>query len=457
MEKGSKRTINAWAFYDWANSAYPLVISATIFPIYYEGITRTETSDMVTFLGMNFKNTALYTYAIAFANLLIAAFSPLLSGIADSSGNKKVFMKFFCYLGALSCSLMYFFDKDSLGLGIALVVFACVGYYGSVVFYNAYLPEIVEREMQDRVSAKGFAMGYLGSSLLLITCLIVVMMPQLFFDVQSKYEALLLANPGMNPDEVMQMAKRSFGGQASRLAFLSVGIWWIGFAQYPFYYLKDVKTGTKLNKNFLTQGYKNIRKVWHELKEHPKLTRYLSAFFVYNMGVQTVMLVATLFGKKEIGMERSALITTILIIQFVAIAGAYIFSYVSTKIGNIRTLQIATFVWIWVCVIAYFVQTATQFYVIAFLVGLVMGGIQAMSRSTYSKMLPETVDHASYFSFYDVCEKIGIVLGMALFGILEEASNSMRNPVLALLSFFLVGFYLLSRVERKGEEQVIAK
>ena len=413
---------NAWAFYDWANSVYPLVITSTIFPIYYESITRTADSDLVTFLGIQIKNTSLYTYSLSFAYLVIALFSPLLSGIADSGGSKKRFMQFFCYLGAISCAGLYFFTPGNLNLGIFLVVSACIGYSGSIVFYNAYLPEVALFQEQDTLSAKGFALGYIGSSILLIFNLTMILMPEFYGGISKS--------------------------MASRISFLTTGIWWIVFAQYSFWYLPSKSSKNKLGEQGIIKGYQELKNVWNKLKQIPALTRYLLAFFVYNMGVQTVMLVATLFGKKEIGMEAGELITTILIIQFIAVAGAFLFSFASSRIGNIKTLQMATLIWILVCITAYFVTSAFQFYFLAVVVGLVMGGIQALSRSTYSKMLPKNIEHASFFSFYDVCEKFGIVLGMALFGILDQVFDSMRVPVIALILFFLVGFILLFRVKK---------
>jgi len=418
MKKKDTKVVNAWTFYDWANSVYNLVITATIFPIYYKAVT----TDNISFLKLNFKNTELYDYALAFAYLIIASIAPLLSGIADYGGNKKKFMQFFCYLGGISCSMMYFFTSQNLWLGILLLILACIGYSGSIVFYNAYLPEIAPPEEQDRVSAKGFAMGYAGSSILLIFNLSMAIKPEWYGLTKA---------------------------MAPRIAFLTVGIWWILFAQIPFYFLPGgKKTKKNFDGSFLVKGYKELQKVWRELKHAKKLTRFLTAFFIYSMGVQTVMLVATHFGAEEIKMKAEQLIVTILIIQFIAILGAYLFSRISKTKGNIFTLQLATFVWAGICIAGYFIKTPNQFYIIAFMVGLVMGGIQSLSRSTYSKMLPETSDHASYFSFYDICEKISIVLGMALFGFINGASNSLRNPLLALFVFFVVGFLLLIRVNR---------
>lgn len=427
--KGNKKIINAWALYDWANSVYPLVITSTIFPIYYTAVTSNTITDQVDFFGWNVKNTALYSYSISFSFLLVALISPLLSAIADYSGRKKMFMKIFCYIGALSCSSLFFFTSvKDLELGICAFTLAGIGFAGSIVFYNAYLPEIAEHSQQDHVSAKGFALGYIGSSLLLIFNLSMVLAPAFFGITDSRLPA--------------------------RIAFLSVGVWWIGFAQITFHHLP--KGNRKpIHKDILFKGYKELKKVWKELKHIRRLRIFLLSFFFYNMGVQTVMYVAALFGDKELHLESGQLITTVLIIQFVAIAGAYFFSSYSKRTGNNNALQVAILIWIAVCIGAYYVYSANGFYLVAFIVGLVMGGIQSLSRSTYSKLLPETTDHASYFSFYDVCDKIGIVLGTAMYGMIEEITGSMRNSILALILFFVVGLFLLLRIP--GKRHVIVR
>ncbi len=413
--------------YDWANSVYHLVITSTIFPIYYSGVTHTTSSETVSFLGLKFLPDALYTYALSFAFLVIAAISPLLSGIADYRGNKKIFMKFFCYMGALSCSGLYFFTSSNLWLGIVLVIFACVGYAGSIVFYNAYLPEIVEPQDQDRVSAKGFALGYIGSSILLILNLAMVMKPSLI---------------GLTGDGATTMA--------TRWSFVTVGIWWIAFAQITFRYVPtnpfgDVRENTGHN---IWKGYQELRKVWFMLKKTKRLRRFLFAFFVYNTGVRTIMLVANLFGSDTLHLKEEQLIPTILIIQFVAVGGAYMFSYIAKKKSDVFMLKCAVIIWIGVCIGAYYTYTANQFYALAFVVGLVMGGIQALSRSTYSKMLPPTEDHASFFSFFDVCENIGSVLGLFLYGWVYDFTHDMRNSIALLLSFFVLGFIFLNRIPK---------
>ncbi len=427
--KNNKKIIRAWAMFDWANSVYNLVITATIFPAYYEAITTTDNSDRVEFFGFSFVNTALSNYALAAAYLLIALMLPVLTSIADYRGNKKAFMQFFTLLGSLSCAMLFLFDDKHIELGIICFALAAIGYCGSFVFYNAYLPEIATVDMQDRVSAKGFTYGYIGSVLLQLICFAIVLKPDLF---------------GI-PD----------GTLPSRISFLLVGVWWIGFAQIPFAILpKGSPNGASHHTNIIKGGFVELKKVWHQIKQMPLLKRYLPAFFFYSMGVQTVMLVATSFGAKELHLPKESLITVILIIQLVAIGGATLMSRLSERYGNIRILLWVVAFWLVVCIAAYFIQTATHFYILAVLVGLVMGGIQSLSRSTYSKLLPQnTTDTASFFSFYDVTEKLAIVGGLFSFGFIEELTGSMRNSTLALCVFFLIALlflFILRSVEKNG-------
>jgi len=412
--------------YDWANSAYNLVITSTIFPAYYTAVTTQKEgdkiiSDQVEFLGMKFTNTALSDYALAAAYLIIALISPILSSTADYSGNKKIFMRLFCYVGSLACAGLYFFRSDTLELGILCFTIAAIGYCGSLVFYNAFLPEIATESERDRVSAQGFAYGYVGSVLLQILCFVFVFFPDTFNWLGIYNE-----------------------GDASRFSFLLVGIWWFAFAHIPLAKLPDGKPQQQHpERSIFTNGFYELKKVWHQLKHLRVLRTYLGAFFFYSMGVQTVMLAATFFGSKELKLETSQLITTILIIQLVAILGAYIMAKLSEAYGNLNVLLCVVFFWIIICIYAYFITTATEFYIIATIVGLVMGGIQSLSRSTYSKLMPETKDTASFFSFYDVTEKLAIVIGMFSFGAIEELTGSMRNSIMALIIFFVIGMVIL--------------
>lgn len=424
MKTAPKKVINGWAMYDWANSVYNLVITSTIFPAYYEAVTgdgKSETPvDTVKLFGREFVNTALYNYALAVAFLIVAIMSPLLSSIADYKGNKKQFLFFFCTMGSIGCSALYFFDTHNLGYGLLCLIIACVGFWSSLVFYNSYLPEIAAPEDQDRVSAKGFAMGYIGSVILQVICFVFVLKPELFHITT---------------------------GKASQISFLLVGIWWWGFGQFA---LSRLPKGTPIEQqgergSIITHGYKELNKVWKQLKHLPVLKKYLGAFFFYNMGVQTVMLAATLYGKSELNIPTTNLIIAILIIQLVAIPGAYLIAKLSDKIGNFRALMITVAFWIILCIIGYFLPRdgVNEFYGLAILVGFVMGGIQSLSRSTYAKLMPETRDTTSFFSFYDVTEKIAIVIGMFSFGYINEYTGSQRNSVLALVVFFVIGLILL--------------
>lgn len=423
METNQKRVHRAWAMYDWANSAYNLVITSTIFPAYYLAVTTikgedgTILSDRVNFFGAEITNSVLFDYALAAAYLLIAILSPILSSIADYKGNKKSFMRLFCYIGAISCCGLFFFTGQTVELGVILASIAAAGYYGSLVFYNSFLPEIATEEQRDKLSAQGFSYGYIGSVLLQLICFVFVLSPGTF-----------------GIDE----------GIASRLSFLLVGIWWFGFAQIP---LSRLPQGKPLEQhpehNIFSNGFHELRKVWRQMKQLHVLRTFLLAFFLYSMGVQTVMLAATIFGAKELKLETGQLIMTILIIQLVAIAGAFIMSKLSEKFGNLKVLLFVVLIWIGVCIAAYYTTTAMEFYIIATVVGLVMGGIQSLSRSTYSKLMPVTKDTTSFFSFYDVTEKIAIVIGMFSFGFIESVTGSMRNSIIALITFFALGTIVL--------------
>jgi UMF1 family MFS transporter len=426
MQTASKKVINGWSMYDWANSVYSLVITSSIFPAYYEGVTSGKP---IVFLGHTFNQpSALYNYAVAFAFLFVALISPMLSSIADSFGNKKRFMQFFCYLGSLSCCGMYYFTKDNPQFGLILFILASIGYSGSIVFYNAYLPEIAAVEDQDKVSAKGFAYGYVGSVILLLFCLILVMKHDMFGVATT--------------------------GEASQISFFLTGLWWLGFAQITFFTLpKNESVYVAKEENFLTRGYKELKKVWDELKHQPSLKRFLLAFFLFGMGVETVMYSAAIFAKQEIfpdtgnketdASNTGKLMITILLIQIVAIPGSYLFSYFSKRVGNWKVLIGGVLIWIGICISAYFVYTQTAFYEMAATVGLVMGGIQSLSRSTYSKLMPPTKDTASYFSFYDVCDKVSTVIGTATFGIVTEMTGGMRSAVLFLMSYFILSLFVL--------------
>lgn len=429
LKKGSKKLLNAWAFYDWANSVYSLTIASAIFPLFYGALFREAGLEKIEVFGGEIARGPLITYVTSFAFLIVSILTPLLSGIADYVGNKKIFLKFFCYLGALSSIGLYWFSLENIYLSLTVYLFGLIGFWGSLVFYNSYLPDVAHVEQQDRISAKGYSMGYIGSVILLVLNLVMIMKYQWF---------------GF-----------SSAAAPTKISFILVGLWWAGFSQYSFYYLpKGNGNQGKLSNQVLWSGFKELQKVWKALGANKTLKRYLVAFFVYSMGVQTVMLVASYFAEEELAWESDSqrttgLIISILLIQLLAVLGATLTSRASSKFGNIKTLIGINLVWVLVCMCAYYVVTPNQFYITASVVGLVMGGIQALSRSTYSKFLPPTKDTTSYFSFYDVAEKIGIVIGMFLYAFIAQVTGSMRTSIVLIAIIFLVGMFLLLRVPRK--------
>ena len=427
--KGDKKVLNAWAFYDWANSVYPLVISSSVFPIYYGALFVDDL--YIEVFGFNFKNTALISFLTAFAFIILSFLTPLLSGIADYMGNKKMFLKLFCYLGSASCIGLYWFDLENIYVGLFFYFVALISFWASLVFYNSYLPDIAFKEQQDFISAKGYALGYVGSVILLIFNLSMVMSPE-------SYGIM-----GENPELI-----------AMRYSFVTVGIWWFLCSQYTFYYLPNFLERRKIVRNIIFNGFKELRQVWDELKEIIIIKKFLIAFFIYSSALQTVLLIATYFGEQEIvwpeDEKTMGLIISILLIQLIAIFGAMFTAWMSKKIGNIQTLIILNIFWAILCLGAYFIKHPIEFYVAAGLVGLVMGGIQALSRSTFSKMVPQTENTTSYFSFYDVSQKVSIVFGMTLFAFIDQITGSMRNSILLFLIIFLIGAILLKRINTKN-------
>lgn len=426
MQTASKKVIRGWAMYDWANSVYNLVITTTFFPIYFTAVTKKQFgSDIIPFLGRRFVNSSLYDYSLAVAYLFIALLYPVLTSIADTRGNKKAFMKFFCYMGSLGCCLLYFFNGANLWLGIICFMMASMGFVGSLVFYNAFLPEIAAPEDQDRVSAKGFSFGYIGSVIL-----------------QLIGFALVLLLPG---DPFL----------APRITFLLVGIWWASFAQITFAALPETRSEGKIGVHIFSESFSAMKEVYLEIKKLPVLKNFLRGYFFYSMGVQTVMLAATLFGSKLLQLPDTKLIVTVVVIQLVAIPGAIGMSKLSETFGNLRVLTGIIVFWILICLAAYYTAWFKEqggnpefgFYGLAIAVGLVMGGIQSLSRSTYSKLMPDTKDTSSYFSYYDFTEKLAIVIGMFSFGLIEEATGSMKNSVLSLIVFFVFGLLWLIRAQ----------
>lgn len=429
LSKYSKKEIFGWTFYDWANSVYSLVISTALFPVYYNAVTTSDSGDKVLFFGHEFTNTVLYSYTLSLSFLILVILSPILSGIADEANRKKSFMQIFCYVGAAGCASLFFFEgPGTLAIGLLGTLLASVGFWGSQVFYNSFLPIIAPRRMQDRVSARGFSLGYLGSSLLLIFGLVVI----------SYAEEIGFADTG----------------QATRMVFLVVAIWWAGFAQITFRRLREKKKPMDLSFGVIASGYRRLSKVVKDLKGRSRLINFLIAFFLFSVGVQTIILLSAVFGSKELGLDPSMLIVLVLVIQFVGMAGATLFARLSERIGNLSALQIATAIWAAICVIAFLLHESTPhglylFMATGALVGLVMGGIQALSRSTFSKLLPEGVETTTWFSFYDVTEKVAIVTGTFVYGYVEDLTGSMNYSALSMSVFFIASMIFLGRSRRR--------
>ena len=431
--KGNKKLKNAWAFYDWANSVYPLVITTAIFPLFYENYAVHKTilvdgteNKIVSFFGWEVINTALVSIVTSGYFLLLCFVLPLLSGIADYAGKKKTFLRSFCYLGSLACVGLYFFDVNHLELSMLVFAIAGIGFWSSLVFYNAYLPEIAPLEEHDSLSAKGFSLGYIGSVILLVICLILVMSQE--GDARA---------------------------EATRWCFVFTGIWWFGFSHVTYYWLPKSNVNNKVDRSVIWNGFKELKLVYGKIKKTVRLKRYLASFFVYSMAVQTIMIMAIYFGTKEINWssdeeKSTGLIIAIIMIQLLAILGSLLLSKLSFKIGNLNALKIVLILWIALCLYAYFVVSPFDFYIISAIVGLVMGGVQSLSRSTYSKFIPqETVDTSSFFSFFDVAEKLGIVIGMASYGFIEQLTGNMRNSIVALVLFFIIGLLLMFFVPKE--------
>ena len=424
--KGSKKLIGAWALYDWANSVYSLVISSAIFPIYYSQYVFSQTNS-VEILNFDINKDTLISSVSALSFLLIAFLSPLLSGIADFIGNKKIFMKFFVYIGSLSCIGLYWFELETIEISLLFYTLGLIGFWGSLVYYNSYLTDITYPNQTNRVSAKGYTMGYIGSVILLLINLIMINFYETF-GFESEISAM-------------------------KSSFAIVGVWWLAFSQYSFYHLPSGNKGVKIPENIMWNGFKELKGVYKFIRTSKRFTRFLLAFFIFSFSLQTVLYIASYFGVSEIewtssSEQTSGLIISILLIQVVAIGGAYIFTKMAQKYGNILVLTFAIFLWGAVCLYAYFIKTPIQFYLIAGLVGLLMGGTQPVARATYSLFIPDTKDTTSFFSFYDVTEKIGIVFGMIFYAIAAQITGTVRFSVIIFMFFFFLGAILLTRVPR---------
>lgn len=415
----NKKIERAWALYDWGNSAYFLVISTAVFPAYFINYTP----DTIQFLGMDISNSSFYSYSVSFAYLVVMLMSPVLSGIADYGGKRLVMLKTFTIVGSIACIMLYFFKGEAqLWIGTSAFIIATIGCAGGIAFYNAYLPEIATKDRYDKVSAMGYAYGYFGSVLLLIMILFIIMKPELFGIIDKSLPP--------------------------RIGFVMVGLWWFGFASYTFKHLPKHQVIHDTKKLFL-KGIYEVKDAFAKAREDKNIVNFLIAFFFFGAGVNTVIYLASVFAENELAFITEELILIILILQLVAIAGAFLFSWASSMVGNKISLVIQLIIWLMICILAFFIQEKNQFYVLAGVVGLVLGGIQSQARSTYSKLIDDKADHemTSFFSFYDVLFKGSIVFGTFIYGLVNQITGNMRISVLVLGLFFILGLFFLSFVQ----------
>jgi MFS transporter, UMF1 family len=413
-----KRTMNGWAFFDCANSSYSLVISSAVFPAYFAATAP----DNIPFLGMNIPSSAILAYAVTIAYLVIAVSSPILSGIADFGGKRKLFMTAFTVLGAVACMAMFWMvGREHWQIGFWGYVVATIGYAGGVVFNNSYLPIIATEDRFDWLSARAFTFGYIGSVFLLLINLVMIL----------NYKELGFADVSI----------------PTRIAFLMVGVWWLSFAQIPRLRLPP-DSKKPLTMAAVSSGWAEFKGVFEVVKRNQNLKNYLLSYFFFDAGVQCVLFMATIFAAKVLNFETPELIQIVLILQVVAALGAWVFAKVSAVKGNLWSIAVMLVVWIGICVAAYLVANKMQFYILGAVLGAVMGGIQSLSRSTYSKLIPaDTEDVTSFFSFYDVTDKVAVVVGTFAFGFIDQLTGDIRNSTLALALFFIAGLILIKNVK----------
>ncbi len=412
--------------FDWANSAFALVISAAVFPAYFSS----QADDQFSFAGIDFTDDSIYSYSITFAYFVLIIAVPLLSGMADSGGRRKSFMKLFTYIGGIACMLMFFFEGHSLlWLGLACFALANIGFGGGLVFYNSFLPIIADQHEMDALSAKGFVLGYVGSVILLVVCLVLILTGEM-------WSANNLSIP-------------------ARISFFLVGVWWIAWAQLTFRRLPK-EDRVEDTSGLVRKGLQELKGVLHQLKSMVQTKRFLFSFLFYNAGVQTVLYLAGTFAEKELDFASDELIYLILVLQLCGALGAYLFAKISERIGNKLTLMALIILWTSVCGFAFLTEEKSKFYILAFLVGLTMGGIQALSRATYSKLIEDKKDEsASFFSFYNIMYYVSTMMGTFIFGMLSQQTGSMRYSILALGGLFIIGALILMTVNLQKTDKTV--
>ena len=423
-----RKQIFGWVMYDWANSAYITTVTVAVLPAYFASVIIP--AEGLTIGNTTYQATALWGFLISLSAFFVFIFAPILGAISDFSSSKKKFLMFFCYSGSLAACLLFFCKAGDIALTIGLFLIAQIGFVAANIFYDAFLPQIASEDKLDWVSGQGFAFGYIGGGLQFALSL-----------------GLIAAHQSLGISAEL----------AARLAILMAGLWWGGFTLITFVYLKEVKATEELPKEYrhlpkwlaytqvgLVRTVVTVRKV----KLFRQMFMFLIAYLIYNNGIQTVITMATIFGKEELNFNTNTLMITLLMIQFVSILGALVFSKLASIISAKNALMITLVGWSVVVIYAYFLQTPTEYFILGGLVGLVMGGSQSLSRSFYGAMIPAKAS-AEFYGFYSVFNKGSAIFGPLLFGIISQVTGNARNSILSLIIFFIVGLVLLYFVDEK--------
>jgi UMF1 family MFS transporter len=414
--------------YDWANSAYITTAAVALLPNYFARAIVGEGG--INLFGMNVSATTLWGYMLGTAAFLVFLFAPVLGAIADFSSGKKRFLMGFAYTGSLFATMLYFCESGNVGLTVLLFIGSQVCFVAANVFYDAFLPQITSEDKLDAVSARGYAFGYVGGSLQFAIALGLVAM----------HEAVGISIT-----------------MAARIGMAMTGIWWAGWTLLTMKYLKEVKTPYELPEAYRNQpkvlaylalGIRRTISTAKRVGRFKHLTLFLIAYMIYNDGIHTVTSMATIYGTEELRLSTTALMVTLLLVQVVAIGGALIFSRLASRIGAKRSVMFALVLWSGVVTYGYFIHTATEFFVLGIIVGIVLGGTQALSRSLYGSMIPEGAS-AEFYGFYSVFSKFSSIWGPVTFGLIRQITGSARLAIISLMIFFIVGLILLGFVDEE--------
>jgi UMF1 family MFS transporter len=420
--------------YDWANSAFATTILAAVLPIYFVSIVP-KGGVNITVFGLSFHTfaTPLWSYGITIAMVIVAISAPILGAIADSSRSKRQFLIWFTYLGAFFTALLVTIGYGDYLRALLFFIIANIGFAAGNVFYDAFLPEIAPEGERDYVSGKGFAYGYLGGGLLLVINLLMIQHPGWFGIPDAAWGA--------------------------RLSFLTVGIWWGVFAIPTFLYVRDQGQGRK-HPHYIRRGFNTIATTMQKMRRFKDLLKFLVSFLIYNDGIQTVIVMAAIFGKEELGFSVFTLIGCLLMVQVIGFPSSLFMGRLAQRIGEKQTIYICLAVYCGIVIYGYFITTPMEFWVLGALVGLVQGGSQAISRSLYSSLLP--LGHeAEFFGFFAIANRFASIFGPLVFGVVANVTGSVRNSILALITFFIVGFIILMTVDveqgKKSAKKILIK